>query len=121
MHKIISAMEKKKSLKELTVREVITMPEFVKYMKEVIDGEKFNLKQAQLQAITKGMRLQRTPLDSLIESGNVEAEKMVDLYGAVLDKSLIGFSSAERGYIYLVGMQAFQRFMVRLQEEEKKT
>lgn len=111
---------KSKELKEMTVRDVITMPRFIKYVKEVIDGEVFKLRFAKIEAITKGLRLQRTPLDCLMDAGMMEAEKMADLYGAVLDKSLIGFSSAERGYIYLIGTEAFNRLMVRLQEEEKK-
>ena len=113
-------MEKKKSLKELTVREVITMPEFVKYMQEVVNSEKFHHKGAEMEAVKNGLRLQRTPYDSLMERDLLHGDRMVDLYGAALDKSLIGFSAAERGYIYLVGTQAFQRFMVKLQEEEKK-
>lgn len=112
---------KNKELKDMTVREVIMMPRFVKYMKEVIDGEVFNQRQAQTEAITKGMMLKRTPLDSLRDRGMLDAERMVDLYGAILDKSMIGFSAAERGYIYLIGMTAFKRLMVRLQEEEKES
>lgn len=110
----------KKELKELTVREVIAMPRYRDYVDEVIKGEVFNHRQAEVQAITQGRRLQRTAYDSLHERGVLEVDKIVELFVAVMDKSLIGFSAAEREYIYLIGYQAFYRLMVRLQEEEKE-
>lgn len=113
-------MEKEKSLKELTVRDVLTMPLFEKYMQEVIDGEVFTHRKAQTEATTKGLRLQRTPLDSMRERDLLHGDKMVDLYGAVLDKSLIGFSSSERIYISQIGKEAFMRTMYKLKEKEEK-
>lgn len=111
-------MEKK--LNEMTVRDVITMPMFVKYVGEVIDGELSCHRKVKLEAIARGMKLHRMAIDSLIERGVMDAEKMVDLFGAVLDKSLIGFSSSEREYIEFIGILAFKRFMLKLYEDEKK-
>lgn len=111
-------MEKK--LNEMTVRDVITMPMFVKYVGDVIDGELSCHRKVKLEAISRGMKLHRRAIDSLIERGVMDAEKMVDLFGAVLDKSLIGFSQSEREYIEFIGILAFKRFMLKLYEEEKK-
>lgn len=113
-------MEKEKSLKELTVRDVLTMPLFEKKMQEVIDGEVFSHRKAQTEAMTKGLLLQRVPLDRLRERDLLHGDKMVDLYGAVLDKSLIGFSASEREYIYQIGKEAFMRTMYKLKEMEEK-
>ena len=111
-------MEKK--LNEMTVRDVITMPMFAKYVGDVIDGELSCHRKVKLEAISRGMRLHRMAIDSLQERGVLEAEKMVDLFGAVLDKSLVGFSQSEREYIYFIGILAFKRYMLKLYEEEKK-
>ena len=111
-------MEKK--LNEMTVRDVITMPMFAKYVGEVIEGELSCHREAKLEALSRGLILHRMAIDSLQERGALEAEKMVDLFGAVLDKSLVGFSMSEREYIYFIGMLAFKRYMLKLYEEEKK-
>lgn len=120
MHKIISAMEKKKKLKEMTVGDIIALPEFTKHMAEVINGEVFNHRQAEMEAITKGLRLQRTPYDSLKERDVLHADKMVEMWSAMLSKSLIGFSASERQYIDLIGLTAYKRTVIWLNEQEKK-
>lgn len=111
-------MEKK--LNEMTVRDVITMPMFVKYVGDVIEGELSYHRNAKLEALSRGLILHRMAIDSLQERGVLDAEKMVDLFGSVLDKSLIGFSQSEREYIEFIGMLAFKRYMLKLYEEEKK-
>ena len=111
-------MEKK--LNEMTVRDVITMPMFAKYVGDAIEGELSYHRNAKLEALSRGLILHRMAIDSLQERGVLEAEKMVDLFGAVLDKSLVGFSMSEREYIYFIGMLAFKRYMLKLYEEEKK-
>ena len=111
-------MEKK--LNEMTVRDVITMPMFAKYVGEVIEGELSCHREAKLEALSRGLILHRMAIDSLQERGVLDAENMVDLFGAVLDKSLVGFSMSEREYIYFIGILAFKRYMLKLYEEEKK-
>ena len=111
-------MEKK--LNEMTVRDVITMPMFAKYVGDVIEGELSYHRNAKLEALSRGMILHRSAIDSLQERGVLDAEKMVDLFGSVLDKSLIGFSQSEREYIEFIGILAFKRYMLKLYEEEKK-
>lgn len=111
-------MEKK--LNEMTVRDVITMPMFAKYVGDVIEGELSCHRNAKLEALSRGLILHRMAIDSLQERGVMDAEKMVDLFGSVLDKSLIGFSMSEREYIEFIGILAFKRYMLKLYEEEKK-
>lgn len=111
---------KSKDLKDMTVRDVIMQPDFVKYMKEVIDSEKFHHKGAEMEAVKNGLRLQRTSYDSLMERDMLHGERMVDLYGAVLDKSLIGFSAEERRYIEMIGNEAYRRYFVRLHDDEER-
>ena len=118
MHKRFSAMDKE--LKDMTVREVIMQPGFVRYLDEVIKGEASNHRTAELQALVTGRRLQRTAYDSLTERKVMEGARMVDLYGAVLDKSLVGFSAEERRYIEMIGNEAYRRYFVRLHDDEER-
>lgn len=109
-----------KTLKEMTVRDVIEMPEFTKHLQEVIDGEVFNHRKAEVEAITRGMRLQRTAYDSLKERKVMDAETMRELWQALICKTLVGFSAAERNYIDLIGLTAYKRLVIRINEREKK-
>lgn len=118
MHKRFSAMDKE--LKDMTVRDVIMQPGFVRYLDEVIKGEASNYRTAELQALVTGRRLQRTAYDSLTERNVMEGARMVDLYGAVLDKSLVGFSAEERRYIEMIGNEAYRRYFVRLHDDEER-
>lgn len=43
-------------------------------------------------------------------------EQMVELYRAVICKALIGFSSSERMYIMLVGMEAYRLTLLWMKE-----
>lgn len=108
-----------KKLKELTVRDVLLMDEFRVQMSQVMDGEVFNQRKALEAAKAQGCTINRTPLDRLRDRGVWEPETMIEYFGSVLNKSLIGFSATERQYIYLVGMAAFKRTMQKLQDQEK--
>ena len=112
-------MERKK-LKDMTVGDVIALPEFKVKMAEVIGAEIENHRKAEEEAVVRKMRLKRTPYDHLYERGVLEADRMIELYKAVLGQSLIGFSASERSYIGLVGQQAFRRVVMKLKEEEEK-
>ena len=108
-----------KELKELKVRDVLMMDEFRVQISQVMEAEVFNQSKAEKEARAKGCRINRTPLDRLCARKVWEPETMIEYFGSVLNKSLIGFSAAERDYIYLVGMAAFKRTMQKLQEAEK--
>lgn len=101
-----------KELKALRVKDVIDMPLFKEQMAVQVRIEE----KTQTEAIMYGNML-RTPLDALREKGLFCAERMVELFAAVVNKSLIGFSSSERQYIYGVGMLCFGRVLQRLREQ----
>lgn len=102
---------KDEEIKKLTVRDVVTMPEFKEEMERQIaieeDSHTANIVE---------MRLKRTPLDSLRERGSFKAEKLVQLFTAILKNSLLGFSANEREYIYRMGLVCFGRVLARLRE-----
>lgn len=106
-------------LKDMKVKDVLQMDEFLAEMQQVMDIEAGSQEKAAVNAHRQGARISRTPLDRLRERKVWDAGQMADLFGAVLGKSLIGFSASDRQYIYLVGMEAFKRTMQKLQEKEK--
>ena len=108
----------KKELKDLKVRDVLMMDEFRGQLLQVMDAEVDSQRRAASNARAQGARLNRTPLDRLRERDLWHEDQMVDYFGSVLNKSLIGLSASEREYIYLVGMEAFRRTMKKLQEQE---
>lgn len=103
---------KDEEIKKLTVRDVVTMQEFKEEMERQVAIEEDSH-----TANIAGMRLKRTPLDSLRERGTFEAETLVQLFTAILSKSLLGFSANERDYIYRMGLVCFGRVLVRLREK----
>ena len=111
-------METKKSIKEMTVREVLMTDEYRDEVQRVMDGEVFRQDKAAAEARKQKARMNRTPLDSLREKGAWEAEKMVNYYGCILDKSLVGFGFTERAYIEMVCFEAFRRVIKRYKEQE---
>jgi len=111
-------METKKSIKEMTVREVLMTGEYRDEVQRVMDGEVFRQDKAAAEARKQKARLNRTPLDSLLEKGAWEAEKMTDYYACILDKSLVGFGATERAYIEMVCFEAFRRVIQRYKEQE---
>jgi hypothetical protein len=102
----------KEELEKLKVKDVIGMPDFLDEMRRQIMFEE----RSQTQELLNG-RLNRTPLDSLREKKVFNAERMTQLFEGVLNKSLLGFSSSERTYIYSIGMFAFTKLMMKLQKE----
>lgn len=108
-----------KEFKELKVKDVLAMPLFLDEMQKQIDREQASFNELCDKAVQQKMRVKRFPMMSLIEKGVMTAEKMTELYSRVLDKTLVGFSSAERQYIYGVGFVAFGQTLTKLKEESK--
>lgn len=102
---------KEEELKKMTVKEVIELPEFLEEMKVQVKIEQ----DTHTAEIARG-RLRRTPIDAIREKGVLCAEKMVELFASVVAKTLEGYSSSERQYIYGVGMLCFGRVLNRLRE-----
>lgn len=102
---------KDEEIKKLKMRDIIAMPEFREEM-----ARQVAIEEDSHTANIAGMRLKRTPLDSLRERGVFNATKLVQLYKAILDKSLLGFSSNERSYIDRMGLVCLGRVLARLRE-----
>ena len=102
---------KEEELKGLTLGEVIHMEEFRKEMEWQVSVEE----NAQTKAIEKG-HYNRTPLDSLRTKGVFNADKLIELYEAILHKSLLGFSSQERRYIESIALIALGRTLENLRD-----
>ena len=102
---------KEEEIKQLKVRDVVAMPEFLEEMERQVEVEQ----DSQTAAIKSG-RYMRTPLDRLRERGVFTGEKLVQLYEAVLGKTLIGYSASEREYISRMGLVCFGRVLARLRE-----
>ena len=98
----------KKKLEKMTVEELLECDEFQKPMAELIDYEKSSVAQARRTAFTQGKRLQRTVIDRLEERGVMNATDMIHMYAQIICGVLMGYSSIERSYIKMVGLQAYK-------------
>ena len=108
----------KDELNRMTAREVLDSEKYLEKMRSVMELESVRQRQAAMEARRQGMRISRTPLDSLRERGVWVPEQMVELYRAVICKALIGFSSSERTYIMLVGMEAYRLTLLWMKEHK---
>lgn len=109
-----------KELNELKVADIISMPEFREEVDRQLTIEQDAYSKAVMDAKDKGCTLKRFPMLNLRDKGVLNADKMVELYEGVLNKSLVGFSMGEREYIYGVGIVAFGRVLARLKEKIQK-
>ena len=107
---------KEEELKGLTLGEVIHMNEFRKEMEWQVSVEE----RTQTKAIKQGY-VNRTSLDILRAKGVFNADKLIELYEAILNKSLLGFSSTERQYIERIALVVLGRVLKSLRDpaEEK--
>ena len=106
----------KDELNRMTAREVLESEKYLEKMRSVMELEAVRQRQAAMEARRQGMRINRTPLDSLRERGVWVPEQMVELYRAVICKALTGFSSSERTYIMMVGMEAYRLTLLWMKE-----
>ena len=102
---------KEEELKGLTLGEVIHMDEFRKEMEWQVSVEE----RTQTKAIQQGY-INRTPLDSLRAKGVFNADKLIELYHQILQKTLIGFSSTERQYIERIALVVLGRVLKSLRD-----
>lgn len=101
----------------MKVRDVLLMPEYREKVQEVLDGEQASYDKLRDRARREGARVGRSPIDHLKDKGAWDADKMIDLFACVLNKTLVGFGASDRMYIYLIGMEAFKRIMSKLKED----
>ena len=96
-------------LRKMTVEQVLDSVEFERELIKQIENEIAHHTQMAKQAFYSGMRLQRAPIQSLIDKGVFDAENVRDIYKHIICKTLNGFSAAEREYIKNVCMMAYWR------------
>lgn len=109
---------KEKELKKLNVGDVLAMKEYREEMKKVMLSEEQLVRKATNMALYNRAHLCRTSVDRMKEKGVWDVENMTASFSLVMQKKLIGFSKAERDYIYLIGCTAFRQTMKRLGVEK---
>lgn len=107
-------------VEEMKVGDILSLPEFTEQMRQIVENEKASYQRAAEAAVQQKMRLKRCVLSWLLDRDVMDAARMVELFAAILNKSLIGFSSEERSYIYELGLQAGRITIKKLQEKEKE-
>lgn len=104
-------------VKEMTISDVLKIPEFYNNLKVVISDLENIRRNARISA---NAPLKRHPIDRLQERGVFEPGQMTVLYANAMDKKLQGYSSSERKFILEVGGEAFNITMKQFIEQEKK-
>lgn len=101
-----------KAVKDLTISDVIeTLKFYVNLDKAMIDAKVY------FSTLPDGYK--RNVIDRLTEKGGYQTRKIKQLYTAVMNKELKGYSAAERKFILKVGNAAFMKTMKELIEDEK--
>ena len=106
-------------LKQMTVEQLLDSEEYRKELQVQITNETEHHDRMMREAFTKGLRLQRNPINRLRERDVFNVEDMVAAYKQIIAKYLEGFSSAERDYIRRVCMMAYWRVVERYRKQEK--
>ena len=106
---IVIEHEDRLDIKKMTVEQVLDSEAFERELIKQIENETKHHSEMAKQAFYSGMRLQRAPIQSLIDKGVFDAENVRDIYKHIICKTLQGFSAAEREYIKNVCMMAYWR------------
>ena len=96
-------------LKMLTVEQLLDSKQFHDELAMQITMEEKHHTEMSYQAVGAGLRLQRAPIQRLIEREVFNADDIIELYKRIVCKQLNGFSAAEREYIKNVCMMAYWR------------
>ena len=103
----------------MTVDELIGTEVFREEVQKQLEMEKNSHKEAALRAMAQGVRLKRSPFDSLVERGIMDdADEVVRLYRGVLSRAGVGLLSSERNYISALGYIAGRRAALRLKDTD---
>ena len=106
-------------MKQMTVDELIGTEVFREEVEKQLEMEKSSHKDAALRAIEQGVRLKRSPFDSLVERGIMDdADEVVRLYRAILKRNAVGFSVSQRIYIFEMCHVAGRRACMRLKDTD---
>lgn len=102
-------------LSELTFADVLQLQLFKDELVWQLSQEMLTVEKAK----TKG-KLRRMAMDSLRERGVFTADKMTSLFYQIKHKELKGYSAEQRKYINDVCMMAYQRTIIKLQDESEE-
>ena len=94
----------------MTVEQLLDSKQFREELQLQIDMEKKHHTEMSYQAVGAGLRLQRAPIQRLIEKNVFDADNLIAAYKLIICKAMGSyFSAAERKYIERVCMMAYWR------------
>ena len=94
----------------MTVEQLLDSKQFREELQLQIDMEKKHNTEMSYQAVGAGLRLQRAPIQRLIEKNVFDADNLIAAYKLIICKAMGSyFSAAERKYIERVCMMAYWR------------
>ena len=97
-------------LKGMTVEQLLDSKEFHKEVEVQIELESKHHTEMSYQAVEAGLRLQRAPIQRLVEKEVFDVDNIIKVYKLIICKQLPSdFSAAEREYIKQVCMMAYAR------------
>jgi hypothetical protein len=97
-------------LKGMTVEQLLDSKQFRKELDIQIQMEQKHHTEMSYKAVEAGLRLQRAPIQRLMEKGVYDADNIIKAYKLIICKQLGGdFSAAEREHIKQICMMAYQR------------
>ena len=98
------------NLQGMTVEQLLDSKEFKKELEVQIAMEEKHHTEMSYQAVNAGLRLQRAPIQRLIDKGVFDADNIIAAYKLIICKAMNSyFSSAEREYIKNLCMMAYWR------------
>ena len=111
VYKRVKRMFKKPlELKGMTVEQLLDSKEFRKELDVQIQMEQKHHTEMSYKAVEAGLRLQRAPIQRLLEKGVYDADNIIKVYKLIICKQLSSdFSAAEREHIRQICMMAYQR------------
>ena len=97
-------------LKGMTVNELLDSKQFREELDIQLTMEKKHHTEMSYKAVEAGLRLQRAPIQRLMEKGVYDVDNIIKAYKLIICKQLgSDFSAAEREHIKQVCMMAYQR------------
>ena len=97
-------------LKGMTVEQLLDSKQFRKELDIQIQMEQKHHTEMSYKAVEAGLRLQRAPIQRLMEKGVYDADNIIRAYKLIICKQLgSDFSAAEREHIKQICMMAYWR------------
>lgn len=115
--RIIDRYKTKEFIKSASISDVTNHSLFNANMRAVIADLNNQRAIDAAKASERNGRLKNHPIEHLQDEGVFNAADMTELFIHSLQKTLIGYSQAERTFIKEVGMMAFNRTMIQLKSK----